>query len=71
MSSGKLWRVISYKLIDVSEVLDVSRYQGEDDGGSAPETSANFYKTTLLNIQEESNLYTSRRENLKSYSGET
>jgi hypothetical protein len=34
---------------------------------STSETSVNIYQTTRRNIPEDSNLHTSRRENLKSY----
>jgi hypothetical protein len=34
---------------------------------NTPETSIGFYPTTLCNIPEDSRLFTSRRENLKSH----
>jgi hypothetical protein len=34
---------------------------------STSETSVNFYETTRRNVQEDSHLYTHRRENLKSH----
>jgi hypothetical protein len=34
---------------------------------STPETSLNFYQTTLRNNPEDSHIHTQRRENLKSH----
>jgi hypothetical protein len=38
-----------------------------DDGGSASETSVNFYQTTRRKNPEDSHLHTRRHENLKSH----
>jgi hypothetical protein len=68
------WDVAPCSLVEVRWCFRGDYYlhhHGDDDlmmeAISTSETSADFYQTTRHNIPDDSNLYSSRRENLKSH----